>query len=156
MPVTIHFPCAINIDEEIIFIIGPHVTSASDSITAQSPSSSLVYYLFNQTNQTYVNVTETFPCEFAQLANTKVTCAYLGQENSVVVGVDYCTAVLNLTSLNWIINSTSRMEYQNGVIFNHDEAYESAIYIGSKAINGTSAVYQVGSVVGITERLPLT
>ena len=146
LPISIHFPCTINIDEEIIFIIGPHVTTSGYMVTQSSMPAA---YLFNQTDETYKNVPKGgfFPCSFSQSVDTKFTCAYLSHENSVVVGVDFCTTVLNLTSLKWMWNSTFKMEYRDGIIFNHDEEREAAIYIGTNRFNGTSAVYQVFSVL---------
>ena len=132
---------------QIVFFISISLLNLVYSDGAIVQSLTRLYHLFNQTDQTFINITvpekHGFPCKFANSDDTKFTCAYLSHENSVVVGVDYCSAVLNLTSFNWILNSTSKMEYLNGVIFNHDEAREAAIYIGTKGINGSSAVYQV-------------
>ena len=140
LPVGIRFPCTLNVNEELIFMIGMDESAlmsnndGANFITILS-NQTLAAYIFNQSNESWTYLGHDFPCQFDQTIHTRFTCAYLRHEQSIVAGIDFCTAILNLSTFTW--TSHIRMRYKNGVLFNIDQNQESVVYIGSNNINGS-------------------
>lgn len=138
LPAELHFPCVIDINEDLIFIIGltKHVNEGIENNT-------LSEYLFNRTDEGWSDVGQDFPCPLSGSIDTRFTCAYLKPDHSIITEFESCIATFNVTSLMWTSNIT--MPIKDGLLFNINEELDSIVYIGS---NGThsSLVYMVSWV----------
>ena len=127
LPVAIQFPCILNINEDIQFIIGAN-SYANETFNKTKA------FLFNQTNDKWTFVGYNFPCQYQLTHSTRFTCSNLKHEHLAVVSVHNCIAVFNLTSHKWI---SIKMRHENGILFNVNSEQDEVFYIGSDREQGS-------------------
>ena len=132
LPVPLKFPCTINIDDDQIFIFGEQIMAISVTMP------SLTAYLFNMQTGLWSNFTN-FPCQTFAIKTQKFTCAFLKPMKSVIVPVENCTAILNLSDGTW----TSIEQPGQGIVFNIDEEKDRIMFIGNNG-KDESDLYLVG------------
>ena len=129
LPLELEFPCSVDINDDEIFIFGYAIFERN-----------FVGLIFNQMANSMENITfNNFPCYYRHKVS-RLSCAYLKHDDSVVTAVDDCIAILNLTSWKWNISS---LDYNQGLVFN---AEDSVIFIGSN-MNDGSDIYQVNLII---------
>ena len=134
VPIPLAFPCTLNIDDELIFAFGQEMQPETMTL----PDSKLHAFFFNQHTFEWTNVTYSLPCMTSDKYVSNYTCAYLRPLSLVLIDMDDCMPILNVTSMTWT-SISSPME--KGHIFNIDENEENVIFIGND--KNESAIYMV-------------
>ena len=137
LPVPLVFPCTININDELIFLFGQEMQ------TDVKPATLLHTFMFNTHTNIWTNLTEGFPCQKYSWQVEKHTCSYLRPRKSVVLSIDYCIPILNLTlfPVSW---TWTQMEapVNRGIVFNTNEVQDHVIFIGNNG-SDQSQIYAV-------------
>lgn len=140
LPIDIHIPCVLNLDRDQVFMIGSAKSRFGRNIT-------LAAYILNLSNDELISLADDFPCEHEtnQAIENRFTCANLRHERHfVIVGIDNCIAILNLTSLSW---TSHLMPFKKGILLNVEAQHRSVFYIGHDKLNqtdiGGSYIYKV-------------
>ena len=125
IPPYLLFPCALNINEDEIFITSAKMFQKNGT------------YIFNRKSEIWKEIGFNFPCAYN--TDPRFSCAYLEHEHSVVTVINGCTATLNLLTDTW---TSHRLSFKHGLVFNIDLKRESVFLIGSNKTNG-SELYKV-------------
>ena len=158
LPKALISPVVITIKDDVSFIFGLEllITDANAYETdcasqeIASENSTVEVYIFNRSHHRnkWINVGDDFPCPRKLNAQKPYSSAYLRPENSVIVAVDGCTAVLGLASFpdSWTWSSVGHPMENNGVVFNKDGDENIVFYIGNAGGNHGSNLTKVYKV----------
>lgn len=99
-------------------------------------STRLLTYIYNTQTEKWTNVTQNFPCQKLASLLYKYTCAYMRPLKSVILSVDECIPILNLTAFptSWIWSSINA-PMDTGIVFNTNDDENNVIFIGNDGGN---------------------
>ena len=135
LPMGVKFPCLLNLKEDLTFVIGIGLKDKNQGNTNKLLD---MIYLFNHTDEKWIKLSSNLSCLVER--KSKVSCAFLSNENSVIASYGNCLAIINLTSLTSI---SMEMKFQTGLVFNIDGSKNDVVYIGTDAGFEGSSIYMV-------------
>ena len=146
------FPCAENTDSDLIFIIGRVFhTLYTQTITVYHKLYNIdLYkfpaigaYLYNPSDNQWHNISSV-PCPMNKpRLYDKYSCTYLKTQNTVLTGIENCTAAFNLSSWTW---TSFDLPLENGVLFKNDMEDDIVYYIGNNT-EDSSNIYTVSITI---------
>ena len=139
LPVAMSYPCVENTATDLIFIIGRvfNVTANAGGTYNHNLNinPAIEAYLFSPVTSKWINVND-IPCTMNESRRiNKYTCTFLKSQNVVITVIENCTAVFNMTLMEW---TEFDAPLKNGVVFKNNMEDNIVYYIAKYAMNSSN------------------